>query len=230
MIKRNRVLLFVVSYLSVLTFSPVEAATWKAVSFGFSSDRAAAGYKYSAASFIDGQSLPYDSTKGPASFVLSDNPNITNTPAVAGEIRNTITFTGFSGSAFNSAKPPVVDTGSKTIDVSSIFFEATRGEYDCNINRDVCDVRFPKLVWEGQIGGLFGPTDPVPYIQNLDGTFTATWNATTDPSAFFAPFGNSPVYFTFAAQVPEPAPAAMLAVGIAIVFGVKRRRFQNGLT
>ena len=213
--------------LSVFTLSPVEAATWKAVSLGFAPDMATAPYKYSAASFIDGQSVPFDSAKGPTSFVLSNQPNISATPTAVGESRNTITFTGFSGDGFNGIKPPVVDTTSKTIDVSSIFFEAMVGEYDCKIDPNSCDPRFPKLVWQGMIGGLFGPAAPVPYTQNTDGTFTATWNATTDPLAFFSPFGTSPIYFTFAAQVPEPAPAAMLAVGLAILFGVKRRRFQS---
>lgn len=213
--------------LSVFTLSPVEAATWNAVSLGFTPDTATAPYKYSAASFIDGQTVPYDPAKGPTSFVLSNNPNISATPTAVGEIRNTITFTGFSSGGFNGIKPPVVDTISKTIDVSSIFFEGTVGEYDCNIDPNLCDQRFPKLVWQGMIGGLFGPTTPVPYSQNTDGTFTATWNATTDPLAFFSPFGTSPIYFTFAAQVPEPAPVAMLATGLAILFGVKRRRFLN---
>jgi len=208
--------------LSVFTLSPVEAATWNAVSLGFAPDTATAPYKYSAASFSDDQSVPFDSAKGPTSFVLSNKPNISATPTAEGESRNTITFTGFSGGAFNGIKPPVVDTISRTIDVSSIFFEAMVGEYDCSF----CDPRFPApvLVWRGQIGGLFGPTTPVPYAQNADGTFTATWIATTDPLAFFSPFGTSPIYFTFAAQVPEPTPAAMLAVGLAILFG--RRRFR----
>jgi len=209
--------------LSVFTLSPVEAATWNAVSLGFTPDTTTAPYKYSAAPFIDDQSVPYDSAKGPTSFILSNNPNISATPTAWGESRNTITFTGFSG----GINPPVVDTISKTIDVSSIFFEATVGEYDCNIDPNFCDQRFPKLVWQGMIGGHFGPIAPVPYSQNTDGTFTATWNATTDPLAFFSPFGTSPIYFTFAAQVPEPAPVAMLAVGLAILFGVKGRRFLN---
>ena len=205
--------------LSVFTLSPVEAATWNAVSLGFTSDTAPALYKYSAAPFIDGQNVPFDPARGPTSFVLSDDPNISATPTTSGLIRNIITF---AGGGFNGLKPPVVDTVSKTIDVSSIFFEAELGDSDCNFDPNSCDPRFPKLVWRGVFGGHFGPTTPVSYTQNLDGTFTATW--ITDP---VSPFGTIPTYFTFAAQVPEPAPVAMLTVGLAILFGVKRRRFQN---
>lgn len=210
--------------LSVFTLSPVEAAIWNAVSLGFSPDTATAPYKYSAAAFIDGQSVPYDSAIGWTSFVLSNKPNISATPTAVGERRDTITF---GGGGFNGLKHPAVDTIKKTIDVSSIFYESTVGEYDCNIDPDFCDNRFPKLVWQGLIGGHFGPIEPVPYSQNADGTFTATWNATTDSLASFSPFGTSPIYFTFAAQVPEPHPATLLAVGIAIMFGVKRHYFYN---
>ena len=149
--------------LSVFTLSPVEAATWNAVSLGFTSDTAPALYKYSAAPFIDGQNVPFDPARGPTSFVLSDDPNISATPTTSGLIRNIITF---AGGGFNGLKPPVVDTVSKTIDVSSIFFEAELGDSDCNFDPNSCDPRFPKLVWRGVFGGILA-RQPLSHILKI---------------------------------------------------------------
>lgn len=170
--------------------------------------------------------------QGPDTFILSNNPNIASLPAFLGENRTTITFGNWDA---NLAKSPVVDKTAKTIDVSSIFAEAVSGVYDCAVSPGghcissdpKIPLVFPKLVWQGQIGWTFGPVDPVPYVVNPDGTYTATWNA-VDSGWGFGGFGNDRVAFTFSAitSVPEPTPMALFAAGIAILL-VGRRRYRS---
>ena len=219
-------IIYVLSGAGLLTFYTMTsalAATWQAVSFGLSPDPANQPYKYTAAPFLDGQYLSNDPNKGPTSFILSNTANISSTPTVAGEGRETIKFNAGGASSWS---PPLVNTVAKTINVSSIFWEAQQGAYTTDTGMCGKLPCGPKLVWVGAIGGQFGPTNPVSYINNTDGTFTATWVATNgnNDGIGFSSFSEKQVYLTFATPVPEPAPVAMLAVGIAILFGVIRRR------
>lgn len=213
-----------VTLVATLASGVAQAASWNAVSLGLTPDPRTARLKYSAASFIDGQYTP----RGSSFFILSDIPNISDTPEMEGEWRRIVKFREYAG-----LTPPTVDTVSKTIDVSSFYWEDQQAESvtDCFT---FCDYRytFPqtKLVWAGRMGGYFGATAPVPYAQNDDGTFTATFisditdERTWESNALFFPFQTNPIYFTFAAAVPEPAPVAMLAVGLAAIIGARRRR------
>ena len=221
--KRSIYVLAGLGIFNFFTLTSAQAAAWQAVSFGLSPDPLNEPYKYSAALFFDGQYVPNDPNKGPTSFILSDSSNISATPTVLGERRETITFK--SGGA-TIRTPPMVDTVTKTIDVSSIFWEAQQAAYTTDYvvcGRSTCPVQ--KLVWQGAIGGQFGPIAPVAYINNPDGTFTTTWVATRGNDGIgFSSFSEKQVYFTFSAPVPEPTPLTMMAVGAAILFGVNRRR------
>jgi hypothetical protein len=179
------------------------AATWEAVALGYSPDVATAEFRYSGAPFVDGQ---YSS-----SFVLANDPGLLDPPYSGWQLLTTISLS-------HGIAPPFVDTVAKTINLSSItvtYWESH--ELDCDYSN------YCTYEWGTSLSDYFGPRDPVPYTQNADGTFTASW-AIEDYGYWM---GNGPFYFTFAAQVPEPAPMAMLAIGVALVFGITRRRFQR---
>lgn len=179
------------------------ASTWKAVALGYSPDVTSAEFRYSGAPFIDGQ---YSS-----SIILANDPSLFSPPASQWQLLTTISL--LTGTA-----PPFVDTIGKTIDLSSItviYWESYEASCD--------DANYCTYEWGTSYWDYFGPSSPVPYTQNADGTFTASWTI----GDYGYSMGNGPFYFTFAAQVPEPEPMAMLAIGVALVFGITRRRFQR---
>lgn len=179
------------------------AATWKAVALGYLPDVASAQFRYSGAPFVDGQ---YSS-----SIIVADDPGLFSPPASPWQLLTTISLS-------HGIAPPFVDTVAKTINLSSItvtYWESHESSCDYS---NYCTYEWGTSYWD-----YFGPSGPVPYTRNADDTFTASWTI----EDYGYSMGSGPFYFTFAAQVPEPAPMAMLAIGVALVFGMTRRRFQR---
>lgn len=222
---------------SAFTIPLSHAATWRPVSLTVDNMQDSAPphstYAYPAANFTDGTfvSTNFQNPRGPDTFILSHQPNITSSPAFLGESRTVISFVKLNDTW---AKAPSVDTTAQTIDVSSIFAEGQSGVYDCEVapGGNYCmsmDPRAPlvtpKLVWAGMMGWDFGPLDAVPYVLNSDGTYSATWNAVNSRHSGYDGFGNDRVVLTFSAvtPVPEPYPVALFAVGTTILFGLGRR-------
>lgn len=208
--------------LSASLFGPAaHAETWRAIALGSTPDTSTAEYHFPAASFIDGSYVGNGLVAN--SFVLSDNANLSDTPESISDVRTTISFSTFAGPG---SSPPRVDTDAMTIDLSSIWAHAT----NAIASGAICDPRArtcSRFRWFGALGWAFGPVEPVPYTANPDGSFTAYWIGAEDRSnRTYNDFLGDPLYFTFA-PVPEPGPAVLFAVGVAVLFGWRRRSVRR---
>lgn len=154
-----------------------------------------------------------DTVYNESNYLLTNNPN---PPTLNGPDRTTITF---QSDLAGIGAPPFVDATARTINVSSIYAEGWVA-YDVCGNSGTCDPQNP-VVWQGMIGWDFGPLDPVPYVVNSDGSFTATWNATDARVSMFNGFGNKPISFTFAA-VPLPLSFWLLVSGLGGLLGLTK--------
>lgn len=226
----SAILLFIVS---VFTLPSALAEEWQAIGgsigyYDYTYGRLLEKPLYGVNTFTDGSY-----TSGVASPVWSDRPASDQQNATLG-----LRFVDLA--LYNPlTKPLQVDVVNHTIDVSSIYvfpIGQGRSHGHAPASNLIANPDNPNTPVYPSIPYVRAPNyNPVPFVTNADGTFTASWftphNIRGYTRYYDFGFGGLPVSVTFAPAgvVPEPEAVWMLGIGLgALGFLARRRRARNG--
>jgi len=177
------------------------AAVWQAISGNYNGAQLYATPNFT---FEDGV---YKGSQA-SDQILTDNIN-------SSQGTKRFSFLNLNASYPFSTSPPQVNLNNHTIDVSSLFFTGW-------------SITNNGTTYEPVIGWNVGPKDPVSFVNNVDGSYTATWIMPTTlnhTDSLAAP--GKPMSITFQAAVPLPSAILLFGGGIGSMigfFGLKKKK------